>query len=138
MNDVALRLAGPDDVPALAALVGASVRGLGEGFYTSDEIEAGLRDVFGVDTQLVEDRTYFVIEHHGQAVGATRRRLARGERTRNIAQRDVELCAGNVRRLTSVSTLRVVSACSCAGVARRMPQCPATARNSRNCAISCS
>jgi GNAT superfamily N-acetyltransferase len=66
--DDVLRVAGPDDVPALEALIQASVRGLSDGFYATDEIEAGLRDVFGVDTQLIDDRTYFVIEHRGQAV----------------------------------------------------------------------
>jgi GNAT superfamily N-acetyltransferase len=44
------------------------VRGLGAGYYTPGEIEAGLRHVFGVDTQLVTDGTYFLIEHDGAPV----------------------------------------------------------------------
>ncbi len=64
-----LRLARAADVPALEALIDASVRGLGEGYYTPAEIEAGLRYVFGVDTQLVADGTYFLIEH-GERAGA--------------------------------------------------------------------
>jgi GNAT superfamily N-acetyltransferase len=57
-----LRLAQSTDVPALEALIDASVRGLGEGYYTPAEIDAGLRFVFGVDSQLVQDGTYFLIE----------------------------------------------------------------------------
>jgi GNAT superfamily N-acetyltransferase len=60
-----LRLARADDVPALEALIDASVRVLGQGFYTPAEIDAGLRHVFGVDTQLIVDGTYYVIEQGG-------------------------------------------------------------------------
>ena len=64
----ALRLARPDDVETLEMLIDDSVRGLGEAYYTPAEIDAGLRHVFGVDTQLVDDGTYFVIEHRAVAV----------------------------------------------------------------------
>jgi hypothetical protein len=47
-----LRLARSDDAPSLEALIDASVRALGQGFYTPAEIDASLRHVFGVDTQL--------------------------------------------------------------------------------------
>jgi len=60
--DTLLRLATPADIPALEALIVASVRGLGAGYYTPDEIESGLRYVFGVDSQLIADGTYFVID----------------------------------------------------------------------------
>jgi GNAT superfamily N-acetyltransferase len=60
-----LRLARSDDAPSLEALIDASVRALGQGFYTPAEIDAGLRHVFGVDTQLIVDGTYYVIEHGG-------------------------------------------------------------------------
>jgi GNAT superfamily N-acetyltransferase len=56
------RPATPADAPAIAALIDASVRGLGPGFYTPAEIEGGLRYVFGVDTQIIADGTYFVID----------------------------------------------------------------------------
>ena len=56
-----LRVATPDDVPALQQLIDASVRGLAPGFYDDDQIDAGLRYIFGVDTQLITDGTYFVI-----------------------------------------------------------------------------
>jgi GNAT superfamily N-acetyltransferase len=60
MND--LRLATLDDLPALTALIAESVRGLSRGYYSPDEVEASLVHVFGVDTQLIADHTYFVIE----------------------------------------------------------------------------
>jgi GNAT superfamily N-acetyltransferase len=59
---VHLRHATPDDVPALRALIAASARGLSTGFYTPVEIEAAVTHVFGVDTQLIADGTYFVID----------------------------------------------------------------------------
>ena len=63
-----LRLARHADVAALEVLIDDSVRGLGGAYYTAAEIDAGLRYVFGVDTQLVDDGTYFLVEQHGVAV----------------------------------------------------------------------
>jgi GNAT superfamily N-acetyltransferase len=57
-----LRLAAPADIPALEALIGASVRGLGAAYYTPEQVESGLRYIFGVDSQLIADGTYFVID----------------------------------------------------------------------------
>ena len=56
------RLATPDDVPALRALIEASARGLSAGYYTPAQVEAAVAHVFGVDTQLVADGTYFVVD----------------------------------------------------------------------------
>lgn len=50
------------DVPALQQLIAESVRGLSVGFYTPAQIETALTDVFGVDTQLIDDETYYVID----------------------------------------------------------------------------
>lgn len=57
-----LRPATLDDVPALDALIAESARGLSAGFYTGEQVEALVRHVFGVDTQLVHDGTYYVVE----------------------------------------------------------------------------
>ena len=57
-----LRLATGQDLPALQALIEASVRGLQAGDYTPAQIEGALGTVLGVDTQLIADRTYFVAE----------------------------------------------------------------------------
>jgi N-acetylglutamate synthase-like GNAT family acetyltransferase len=50
------------DVPALANLIRASVLGLQTGDYTAQQREQALELVFGVDTQLIADGTYFVAE----------------------------------------------------------------------------
>lgn len=50
------------DVPALQQLIAESVRGLSVGFYTPAQIETALTDVFGVDTQLIDDETYYIID----------------------------------------------------------------------------
>ena len=50
------------DVPALEQLITASVCGLNAGLYTPAEMEAALAGVFGVDTQLISDGTYYVID----------------------------------------------------------------------------
>jgi N-acetylglutamate synthase-like GNAT family acetyltransferase len=50
------------DVPALQSLIRASVLSLQTGEYTAQQREQALELVFGVDTQLIEDGTYFVAE----------------------------------------------------------------------------
>ncbi len=57
-----IRLAAPDDIPGLHALIEASVRGLQATDYTPAQIEGALGTVLGLDTQLVRDQTYFVAE----------------------------------------------------------------------------
>ncbi len=57
-----LRIASLSDVPALAQLIEASGRDLSAGFYSPEQTDAIVRHVFGVDSQLIEDKTYFVIE----------------------------------------------------------------------------
>jgi GNAT superfamily N-acetyltransferase len=56
------RLATPNDVQNIRALIERSVRALSVGFYTPAEFEAALEHVFGVDTQLIADGTYYVID----------------------------------------------------------------------------
>jgi predicted N-acetyltransferase YhbS len=68
--DLELRVATEEDIPALNALIPASVRGLSQGYYTPAQIESALVYVFGVDSQLIVDGTYFVVEHEGQIIGA--------------------------------------------------------------------
>jgi GNAT superfamily N-acetyltransferase len=57
-----VRVATMADVPALQALIARSVRELSAGFYTTAQVEAALVSVFGVDTQLIADGTYYVID----------------------------------------------------------------------------
>lgn len=57
-----MRVALESDIPALHALIEASVRGLQADDYTPAQIEGALGTVLGLDTQLIRDRTYFVVE----------------------------------------------------------------------------
>jgi GNAT superfamily N-acetyltransferase len=59
---IRIRHAVSGDVPVLRALIDASVRGLQTRDYTSTQIESALATVYGVDTQLIADGTYFVTE----------------------------------------------------------------------------
>jgi GNAT superfamily N-acetyltransferase len=59
---VIVRAATMADVPALRKLIELSVRGLSAGHYTAAQIDAALAEVFGVDTQLIADGTYFVVD----------------------------------------------------------------------------
>jgi hypothetical protein len=54
------RLATLADIPALEALIPLSARHLRHGYYTAAQVEGALGPVFGVDTQLIRDGTYFV------------------------------------------------------------------------------
>jgi GNAT superfamily N-acetyltransferase len=61
-----IRLATFDDIHDLDKLIAASVRGLGMGYYGEKQIESSVRYIFGVDTQLLRDGTYYVVEAGGQ------------------------------------------------------------------------
>ena len=50
------------DVLRLREVIEASVRGLQAGDYTRSQIEGALKSVYGVDSQLIADGTYFVAE----------------------------------------------------------------------------
>ncbi len=58
-----IRLATCQDIEVLNRLIAESVRGLSQEEYSLDEIEGGLQDVFGVDTQLIADETYYILEN---------------------------------------------------------------------------
>ncbi len=64
-----LRKANAADIPALGKLIEVSVRGLQAEDYTPAQIEAALRTAFTVDSQLIEDGTYFIVEQGGEIIG---------------------------------------------------------------------
>lgn len=64
-----LRKAELDDRKAIEALITASVRGLAKGIYDERQIELSITSVFGLDIDLINDRTYFVVEHDERIVG---------------------------------------------------------------------
>lgn len=63
-----IRPAHLEEVPVLEQLIARSTRSLGAADYTAAQIEAALRGTFGVDTQLIRDGTYFVVERDGRIV----------------------------------------------------------------------
>lgn len=77
-----LRKATPADIPQIRKLIDASVRGLQAHDYTPAQIEGALQSVYGVDSQLIADGTYFVAE------------VADSDRTRIVA------CGGWSKRKT--------------------------------------
>jgi GNAT superfamily N-acetyltransferase len=67
---ITVRVAIPADIPKMREVIDASVRGLQPGFYTQAQIDGALASVYGVDTQLIADGTYFIaesIDKHGAA-----------------------------------------------------------------------
>ncbi len=62
------RLATEADIPALHALMDAAISGPLAAFLTPAQVEAS-RTIMGVDSQLVIDRTYFLIEADGVPAG---------------------------------------------------------------------
>src|SRR3569833_460355 len=71
MNEmqIATRLAKFEDIPQLNDLIALSVRGLSIGHYTSVQIESALKYIYGVDTQLIADGSYYVAELNNIMVG---------------------------------------------------------------------
>jgi GNAT superfamily N-acetyltransferase len=68
MAGLTSRIAGEADLPALEAVMAASIAELQKGFLSPGQIEAS-RTIMGLDRQLVADRTYFVVEADGRIAG---------------------------------------------------------------------
>lgn len=66
---LSLRLARPDDTPVIETLIQQSCRELGSDDYTLAQIEGALKSAWGVDRQLIADKTYYVVEHRDGIVG---------------------------------------------------------------------
>jgi len=62
------RLAVPGDMPALQILMTAAIRQLLPQFLPAEKVEASFA-VMGVDSQLIEDGTYFILEEDGVMAG---------------------------------------------------------------------
>ena len=99
------RLASEDDLPALEALMALAIGELQRGFLDDAQIAAS-RQVMGLDTQLVADRTYFMIEDGGVLAGcggwSRRATLYGGDHStslRDAALLDPERDAARVRAM---------------------------------------
>lgn len=62
------RLATEEDLPALRALMQRSIERLQDEFLTPQQVRASHK-VMGLDTQLVADRTYILVELDGRIAG---------------------------------------------------------------------
>lgn len=62
------RLARRDDLPALKALMDAAITELQRPFLNESQILSS-RTIMGLDTQLIDDETYFIVESDGQLAG---------------------------------------------------------------------
>jgi len=99
-----LRTATHADRAALQALIARSARALGARDYRPEQIEAALQGAFGVDSQLIDDGTYFVAEtRDGELIGcggwSRRRTLFGGDShaERNAAELDPRTDAARIR-----------------------------------------
>lgn len=66
--DLTHRVAVESDLPALSAVMEAAIGALQVPFLTPEQIESS-RTIMGIDTQLVKDGTYYVVEGDGQLAG---------------------------------------------------------------------
>ncbi|HTO71178.1 MAG TPA: GNAT family N-acetyltransferase [Myxococcota bacterium] len=87
--ELVLRRAERGDLPRLLELIPRSVRGLSRAHYTDAQIESAIRHVFGPDTQLIDDGTYFVVAAGAELVAcggwSRRRTLFGGDQTKRGA-----------------------------------------------------
>jgi GNAT superfamily N-acetyltransferase len=83
-----IRAARLSEVDQLNGLILVSAATLSRGFYTPEETVALTRYVFGVDSQLLADGTYYVIEREGAVVAcggwSARRTLFGGDQAKDV------------------------------------------------------
>lgn len=86
MSDFTIRTALDADLPALRELMALAIAQLQQGFLTPEQIAAS-RAVMGLDTQLVRDGTYFIVEYEGRLAGCggwSRRTLYGGDHSASL------------------------------------------------------
>src|SRR5215203_2910624 len=69
LPDYVVRKATLEDRDAIQRLIADSARLLSREHYRDVQIESAIETVFGVDTDLINDGTYFVAEHQDGLVG---------------------------------------------------------------------
>lgn len=88
--EIHIRLASLEDIPALTNLIPESARTLQANYYTPEQIEGALGTVFGVDSQLIHDGTYFVAESASQIIGcggwSKRKTLYGGDQSKKVEE----------------------------------------------------
>ena len=68
MTEFTTRLAVSEDIPALTMLMDAAIAELQRAYLDEAQI-ASSRAIMGIDTQLIDDGTYFVVESDGEIAG---------------------------------------------------------------------
>jgi GNAT superfamily N-acetyltransferase len=101
--DYIIRKASLDDREAIENLIVESARNLSVEDYSEQQIEAAILTVFGVDTDLILDETYFVAESCGALIGcggwSRRKTLFGGDRfgNRDSSELDPKTDAAKIR-----------------------------------------
>src|ERR1700742_1281835 len=98
-----LRRATLEDRENIRGLIGRSARELSVQDYRPEQVEGALQGAFGVDSQLIRDGTYFIVEDGGILVGcggwSFRRTLFGGDR-------HIKRDAGELDPLTDAARIR--------------------------------
>ena len=101
--DYTIRKAVVSDRAAIQQLIAESARGLSRDDYSEEQIEGAIKTVFGVDTNLILDGTYFVADNDGELVGcggwSKRRTLFGGDQfaSRDGSELDPKTEAAKIR-----------------------------------------
>ncbi len=66
---IKIRLARHDEINILNDLIAESTKKLGRDDYSALQLKSAIQYMFRVDTQLIHDQTYFVIEKDGEIAG---------------------------------------------------------------------
>jgi len=89
--NIEIRAAGRDDVRELERHIAMSVRVIAAEYHTMEEIDSSLRYLFGVDSTLLDDGTYFLAERTGEILacgGWSRRKTPFGGDNATAVQDD--------------------------------------------------
>ena len=84
-------------------MIPTSARELSKGYYTPQQAESAIKYIFGADTQLIADKTYYIAEADGQVMGcggwSKRKTLYGGDqmKTEQDPLLDPEQDAGRIR-----------------------------------------
>ena len=98
-----IRKASIDDRETIEQLIVESARSLSREDYSAQQIEAAITTVFGVDTNLILDGTYFVADDSGMLIGcggwSKRRTLFGGDQfaDRDSSELDPQVEAAKIR-----------------------------------------